>query len=87
MTFGRYRNCSGTRTDVSTTMIYTHALNKGGRGIANRLDSGGSGKSPVAQDVAVGNRATRSHRRTSPPVRFAFYSCSSFLGALDVSAI
>jgi site-specific recombinase XerD len=25
-------------TDVSTTMIYTHVLNKGGRGVASPLD-------------------------------------------------
>jgi len=25
-------------SDVSTTMIYTHVLNKGGRGIASPLD-------------------------------------------------
>jgi site-specific recombinase XerD len=27
--------------DVSTTMIYTHVLNKGGRGVTSPLDSGG----------------------------------------------
>jgi site-specific recombinase XerD len=26
--------------DVSTTMIYTHVLNKGGRGVTSPLDSG-----------------------------------------------
>ncbi len=26
-------------TDVSTTMIYTHVLNKGGRGVISPLDS------------------------------------------------
>jgi site-specific recombinase XerD len=27
------------RADVSTTMIYTHVLNKGGRGILSPLDA------------------------------------------------
>jgi len=27
--------------DVSTTMIYTHVLNKGGRGVRSPLDAGG----------------------------------------------
>ena len=39
--------------DVSTTMIYTHVLNKGGRGVKSPLDSGGAGAPPVARDVAV----------------------------------
>jgi integron integrase len=29
-------------SDVSTTMIYTHVLNKGGRGVVSPLDSGGA---------------------------------------------
>ena len=40
--------------DVSTTMIYTHVLNRGGRGVLSPLDSSGllsppepRGKSPV----------------------------------------
>ena len=38
--------------DVSTTMIYTHVLNKGGRGVTNPLDSGGgTGQPPVLRDV------------------------------------
>jgi integron integrase len=37
--------------DVSTTMVYTHVLNKGGRGVKSPLDSGGSGAPPVARDV------------------------------------
>ena len=28
-------------SDVSTTMIYTHVLNKGGRGVRSPLDGGG----------------------------------------------
>lgn len=33
--------------DVSTTMIYTHVLNRGGRGVASPLDSHiGRGTSP-----------------------------------------
>lgn len=30
-------------TDVTTTMIYTHVLNKGGRGVRSPLDEGGMG--------------------------------------------
>jgi integron integrase len=42
-------------SDVSTTMIYTHVLNKGGRGVKSPLDSsGGSGQPPVARDVTMG---------------------------------
>jgi integron integrase len=33
-------------SDVSTTMIYTHVLNKGGRGVKSPLDSGGGGSVP-----------------------------------------
>ena len=40
-------------SDVSTTMIYTHVLNKGGRGVKSPLDSGGGmGQPPVLRDVA-----------------------------------
>jgi len=40
--------------DVSTTMIYTHVLNKGGRGVKSSLDSGGgTGQPPVARDVTA----------------------------------
>jgi integron integrase len=39
--------------DVSTTMIYTHVLNKGGRGVTSPLDAGGTGLPPGARDVAV----------------------------------
>ena len=40
--------------DVSTTMIYTHVLNKGGHGVRSPLDSGGgAGQPPVARDVTA----------------------------------
>jgi site-specific recombinase XerD len=42
--------------DVSTTMIYTHVLNKGGRGVTSPLDSGGPGQPPVAREIAAGYR-------------------------------
>jgi hypothetical protein len=34
-------------------MIYTHVLNKGGRGVKSPLDSGGAGQPPVARDVTA----------------------------------
>ena len=34
-------------------MIYTHVLNKGGRGVKSPLDSGGSGQPPVLRDVTA----------------------------------
>src|SRR5512134_638342 len=40
-------------SDVSTTMIYTHVLNKGGRGVKSPLDTGGTGTPPVARDVTA----------------------------------
>jgi len=48
-------------SDVSTTMIYTHVLNKGGRGVKSPLDSGGTGQPPAARDVTAeyGVRVTR----------------------------
>lgn len=36
---------------VETTMIYTHVMNKGGRGVKSPLDSTGGGQPPVARDV------------------------------------
>ena len=48
--------------DVSTTMIYTHVLNKGGRGVKSPLDSsGGTGQLPVLRDVTVDYGAAASH--------------------------
>jgi len=41
-------------TDVSTTMIYTHVLNKGGRGVRSPLDAG----APGAPDGAGQPRAS-----------------------------
>jgi site-specific recombinase XerD len=35
--------------DVSTTMIYTHVLNKGGRGVTSPLDSAGVSQSQKAE--------------------------------------
>ena len=41
-------------SDVSTTMIYTHVLNKGGRGVKSPLDSGGAaGQPPVARETGT----------------------------------
>ena len=39
-------------SDVSTTMIYTHVLNKGGRGVTSPLDAGDPSVPPQAKDVA-----------------------------------
>jgi integron integrase len=40
--------------DVSTTMVYTHVMNKGGRGVKSPLDSsGGAGQPPIARDVTA----------------------------------
>ena len=48
--------------DVSTTMIYTHVLNKGGRGVKSPLDSGGgTGHVPVLRDATVDYGAAASH--------------------------
>ena len=49
--------------DVSTTMIYTHVLNKGGRGVKSPLDSGGSGQPPVLRDVTAEYRVPAPHAR------------------------
>jgi len=43
-------------SDVSTTMIYTHVLNKGGRGVTSPLDSAEGAPPPVARDVGVDYR-------------------------------
>jgi len=34
-------------------MVYTHVMNKGGRGVKSPLDSGGTGQPPAAQDVVT----------------------------------
>ena len=48
--------------DVSTTMIYTHVLNKGGRGVKSPLDSGnGPGFPPVARDATAEYRVSAAH--------------------------
>jgi site-specific recombinase XerD len=45
-------------SDVSTTMIYTHVLNKGGRGVKSPLDAGGGPvQPPVLREVAAEYRA------------------------------
>jgi len=45
--------------DVSTTMIYTHVMNKGGRGVKSPLDSGGgSSEPPLARDVTAEYRVS-----------------------------
>ena len=44
-------------SDVSTTMIYTHVLNKGGRGVKSPLDSGSGAPPPVLRDVTAEYRA------------------------------
>jgi integron integrase len=39
---------------VETTMVYTHVMNKGGRGVKSPLDSGGgTGQPPVLRDVTA----------------------------------
>jgi site-specific recombinase XerD len=35
---------------VETTMIYTHVMNKGGRGVTSPLDSGSGGPPPVLRE-------------------------------------
>ena len=42
-------------SDVSTTMIYTHLLNKGGRGVASPLDALAQGRR--AEQASAGYRA------------------------------
>lgn len=39
-------------SDVSTTMVYTHVLNKGGQGVRSPLDFGESDAPQVARDIA-----------------------------------
>jgi site-specific recombinase XerC len=40
-------------SDVSTTMIYTRVLNKGGRGVKSPLDSSGAGQPSVRRENAA----------------------------------
>jgi integron integrase len=40
-------------SDVSTTMVYTHVLNKGGQGVLSPLDFGESGATPLLRDVVA----------------------------------
>jgi integron integrase len=42
--------------DVSTTMVYTHVMNKGGRGVRSPLDSGDSGTPPIARQAVPAYR-------------------------------
>ena len=46
--------------DVSTTMIYTHVMNKGGRGVKSPLDSG-AGYPPVVRDITADYRVSPAH--------------------------
>ncbi len=48
-------------SDVSTTMIYTHVMNKGGRGVTSPLDSGGATPPAVAHRVLNGEGFVRSN--------------------------
>jgi len=49
-------------SDVSTTMIYTHVLNKGGRGVMSPLDAGAAGQPLVVRQPVVEYRAAASRR-------------------------
>jgi integrase len=51
--------------DVSTTMVYTHVLNRGGRGVRSPLDGIGSTRS--RSDPAIGDEVFS--RRSSAPFR------------------
>ena len=41
-------------------MIYTHVMNKGGRGVTSPLDSGGAVPPPVLREVAAKYKVARS---------------------------
>ncbi len=47
-------------SDVSTTMIYTHVLNKGGRGAKSPLDAGGADSPHRARQPLAGYRVSAS---------------------------
>jgi len=54
--------------DVSTTMIYTHVLNRGGRGVASPLDRlEGATAPPDAEEPAVAYRVAASTDRRALP--------------------
>jgi len=54
--------------DVSTTMIYTHVLNKGGRGVRSPLDGLDSLGTLVTSEVAASERPSRDARRSTRPM-------------------
>jgi hypothetical protein len=54
--------------DVSTTMIYTHVLNRGGRGVRSPLDRDGMEKGPVPSANRV-REPTAEYRLRSQPRR------------------
>jgi integron integrase len=47
-------------SDVSTTMVYTHVLNKGGKGVRSPLDLGEPGAPPLLRDAVLEYRAAAS---------------------------
>lgn len=54
---------------VETTMIYTHVMNKGGRGVASPLDSGGRGLTAAEPGgQGRGNMAARNHSAVAGPL-------------------
>ena len=56
-------------SDVSTTMIYTHVLNKGGKGVRSPLDFGEPNASPVLRDVTAEYRVEVSAPALLPNAR------------------
>jgi integron integrase len=53
--------------DVSTTMIYTHVLNRGGRAVLSPLDTVSSGKPPVLPTYSVPRITFSRHESRSLP--------------------
>lgn len=45
-------------SSVQTTMIYTHVMSRGGRGVKSPFDSGGAAQPPVARDVVAEHHAS-----------------------------